>query len=188
MRYKDEKKRIAINEHTMNIVFEHGLEGLTMASLAKLVDISKSTLYIYHKSKDDLINNLYSELMTVQSGITLNKVDDNENIKTKLKAVWLYWLKYSVENQKEMHFLKSVTQGSYYDKLSQETKNLKAQMRNTIFDEGKDVLKPVSNEVLSSISSAMLHHSAMLIHNGHFTTSEQDTNVLFSFFWDAIKS
>ena len=52
MKLKDEAKRQAIIEKTVDIVFEKGFAGIKMADLARKVGVSPSTLYVYYKNKE----------------------------------------------------------------------------------------------------------------------------------------
>ena len=55
MKLKDTAKKEAIVAETIDIVFRKGFSGIKMAELARLVGVSPSTLYVYYKSKEDLI-------------------------------------------------------------------------------------------------------------------------------------
>ncbi len=59
MRNRDEKKEIEIFNATVELVITEGLQGLTMSKIAKKVDISVSTIYIYYENKAALIEKIY---------------------------------------------------------------------------------------------------------------------------------
>ena len=61
MRAKDENKAIAIREKAMEMIVQEGFDGLSMHKLAKAAGISVSTIYIYFKNREDLLNQLYAE-------------------------------------------------------------------------------------------------------------------------------
>jgi TetR/AcrR family transcriptional regulator, multidrug resistance operon repressor len=61
MRAKDENKAIIIREKAMEMIVQEGFDGLSMHKLAKAAGISVSTIYIYFKSREDLLNQLYAE-------------------------------------------------------------------------------------------------------------------------------
>jgi AcrR family transcriptional regulator len=60
MRAKDENKAIAIREKAMEMIVQEGFDGLSMHKLAKAAGISVSTIYIYFKNREDLLNQLYA--------------------------------------------------------------------------------------------------------------------------------
>lgn len=61
MRAKDENKAIVIREKAMEMIVSQGFDGLSMHKLAKSAGISVSTIYIYFKNREDLLNQLYAE-------------------------------------------------------------------------------------------------------------------------------
>lgn len=59
MKNKDENKSNLILDAAAKLVLEQGLFGLSIAKVAKLVNISQSNIYIYFENKDDLLKKLY---------------------------------------------------------------------------------------------------------------------------------
>lgn len=59
MKNKDENKNNLILDAAAKLVLEQGLFGLSIAKVAKLVNISQSNIYIYFENKDDLLKKLY---------------------------------------------------------------------------------------------------------------------------------
>ena len=56
-----EKNRQAILDAARSIIMEHGVDGLSMRTLADLVDYSPSALYKYFKDKDEILDELTTE-------------------------------------------------------------------------------------------------------------------------------
>ena len=56
-----EKNRQAILDAARSIIMEHGVDGLSMRTLADLVDYSPAALYKYFKDKDEILDELTSE-------------------------------------------------------------------------------------------------------------------------------
>lgn len=189
MRIKDENKKKAIIQNTLDVVFEKGIAGVKMSSLARNMGVSPSTLYVYYKSKDELIVSLFAEIMEKQTLVTRKKLKQELTFKLKLKEIWLQWLKYSVDNYKEMIFLRQVKQSPYFDKLPDKTKIAKIELGNDIFEEGKHqrTVKEIDSQILSAIVSAILHQGTTLIMNKELSFNKKDTDMLFAFVWDAVK-
>ncbi len=190
MRVKDENKKRAIIQHTIDVIFEKGIAGVKMSSLARNVGVSPSTLYVYYKSKDALITSIFAEIMEKQTLVTRKKLKQEISFKLKLKEIWLQWLKYSIDNYKEMVFLRQVKQSPYFEKLSHKTKSDKIELGNDIFEEGKNqsAVKDVDSQILSAIVSAILHQGTALIISNELSFNKKDTDMLFDFVWDAVKS
>ncbi|AXT55235.1 TetR/AcrR family transcriptional regulator [Aquimarina sp. MMG015] len=190
MRVKDEHKREAIIAHTLDIVSEKGFAGIKMSTLANRIGISVSTLYVYYKNKDDLIVSIASELIT---NITKNSVQDiTEDIpfKLRMKAVWLYWINFSINHSKEMNFITQVKKSPYYEKIPTAIIETKNRIGTNLFELGKKegLIRDIDNEVLEATIGALLYETVNLIINKKIQLNKKDTDMMFSFVWNAIKS
>lgn len=190
VRVKDDSKREAIIKKTIDIVFEKGFAGVKMADLAKRVGISVSTLYVYYKNKEDLIVSISSELIKTVSEASSKELDHGLPYKLKMKAVWLYWVNYGINNTKEMSFINQVKQSPYYEKIPKSILEAKHKIGVELFELGKKegLIKNVDNEILASIIGALLGEAVKLILNGKIKMNKKDSDIMFSFVWDAIKS
>ncbi|MDH7446424.1 TetR/AcrR family transcriptional regulator [Aquimarina sp. 2201CG14-23] len=190
MRVKDESKRLAIVENTLDIVFEKGFAGVKMSLLAKKVGISVSTLYVYYKNKEDLIVSIATELIESQTKKSAQDITKELPFKLKMKKMWLYWINYSINHSKEMNFITQVKQSPYYDKVPIAVKETKNRLGIDLFELGKreGLIRDIDNEILESIMVAILFETVNLILNKKLTLNENDMDVMFSFAWNAIKS
>jgi len=62
-----EKNRQAILDAARSIIMEHGVDGLSMRTLADLVDYSPAALYKYFKDKDEILDELTTEAWTLSA-------------------------------------------------------------------------------------------------------------------------
>lgn len=69
-------KTLIINV-AFNLIIENGLEGFSIAKLANELDCTKSSIYNYFKSKDDLLNQIFIE-KTKLLAMGVNSDDDPE--------------------------------------------------------------------------------------------------------------
>ncbi|MEN8374211.1 MAG: TetR/AcrR family transcriptional regulator [Gemmatimonadota bacterium] len=60
-----ESLRTTILEAARDLLSEGGLDALSMRSIAKKIEYSPGTIYLYFRDKDDLIRNLVSEAMNL---------------------------------------------------------------------------------------------------------------------------
>lgn len=190
MRVKDNIKRAAIINQTLEIVFEHGLSGVKMADLANRVGVSPSTLYVYFKNKKDLIVSMTSEIIQQEANRSAKEVTEDLPYKMKLKTLWLYWVNFSIHHNKEMSFLNQVKQSPYYDWVPEAVKEVKFKLGYELFELGKKegLIKDIDNEIIVSIFGAILKETVELIMNKKLQLHQKDTDLMFSLVWDAIKS
>lgn len=88
MRVKDENKAVAIREKAIEMIVHEGFDGLSMHKLAKAAGISVSTIYIYFKNREDLLNQLYAYTAEMFVQETLKDFHADLDFETGL---WLQW-------------------------------------------------------------------------------------------------
>ena len=87
-----------------NVFFEHGFGGTSMDLIAREVELSKGTLYLYFKSKDSLYLSLLVEGMEILSD-TFTRVLDQTTTgwEESLRALGRAYYRYSVEYEQFFH-------------------------------------------------------------------------------------
>ncbi|MBC9929723.1 TetR/AcrR family transcriptional regulator [Chitinophaga qingshengii] len=88
MRVKDEQKAVLIREKAIEMIVREGFDGLSMHKLAKAVGISVSTIYIYFKNREEMLNQLYIDAMALFSRETMRGFDPDMDFEAGL---WLQW-------------------------------------------------------------------------------------------------
>ena len=88
MRTKDENKEIIIREKAIEMIVNEGFDGLSMHKLAKAANISASTIYIYYKNREDLLNKLYVFATDSFMEATLAGFDPESDFETGLWKQW----------------------------------------------------------------------------------------------------
>lgn len=104
MRNRDENKEIAIREKAIELIVNEGFDGLSMQKLAKKVNISASTIYIYFKNREDLINQLYIGAEEIFEREVLANFDPSMSFE---QGLWLQW-------QNRFRFITKYTMHSYF--------------------------------------------------------------------------
>lgn len=88
MRIKDENKEWTIREKAVEMIVHEGFDGLSMHKLAKAANISVSTIYIYFKNREDLLNQLYAAAVETFVQETMKGFDPEMDLET---GMWLQW-------------------------------------------------------------------------------------------------
>jgi len=73
-----EKNRQAILDAARSIIMEQGVDGLSMRTLADLVDYSPSALYKYFKDKDEILDELTTEAWLLSAEYNQRHMPANE--------------------------------------------------------------------------------------------------------------
>ncbi len=190
MKVKDEHKRQRIIEKSMDIVYTNGIAGVKMAQLAKMVGISPSTLYVYFKSKEELLASIYSELMSQDLDGTPSQEELDLPFKLKLKKLWLQWVSFAINNAKEMNFITQYKQSPYYEKLPEDIRDRNKQMAKDLFDTGiqQGLIKDLDFPILTAVMMGMMQQTVQLVLNDTIQFNQENADLMFSLTWDAIKS
>ena len=190
MKLKDESKNMAIKQATLDVVLEKGLTGVKMASIAGMVEISVSTLYVYYKSKEELITSLYLDIFTKRLELSKKESATNEPFKIRLKRKWLSSVNFGINNRKELNFIRQIKQSIYYGDILKQIKHEKQHLFDLIFEEGKKnlLIKDVDTKILIAVFMASVEQTVALILNKDLPLKPKNTDLMFSFFWDSIKS
>jgi TetR/AcrR family transcriptional regulator, multidrug resistance operon repressor len=88
MRQRDENKIEAIRDRAIEIIVKEGFDGLSMKKLADAANVSPATIYIYHKNREDLLNNLFNEVQATFNRETLKGFDPDAPF---AEGLWIQW-------------------------------------------------------------------------------------------------
>jgi AcrR family transcriptional regulator len=190
VRVKDASKQLAIVENTLDVVFERGFAGIKMADLAKRVGLSVSTLYVYYRSKEDLIVSIAIALIERETQRSEQEITEDLPYKLKLKMLWLFWINFSLNHKREMSFLEQLKKSPYYDKVPVSVKETKSKLAMALIDQGKKerLLKNVDNHILLAVIGSVMGETVKLVMGKKLELNQKNIDLMFSLVWDAIKS
>lgn len=116
MRVKDEGKVDLIFNASLELILREGMVGLTVSKIAKYAKISTGTVYIYFKSKEELLHKLYLKLNTESSERFMKGYDESLPFKIGFKQVWLNYLTHRIEHYEESVFLEQYYRSPFISK------------------------------------------------------------------------
>lgn len=88
MRAKDEHKEITIRDRAIEMIVKEGFHGLSMQKLAKVANISPSTIYVYFDGREDMLNKLFFYVEDIFTRESLKGFDPKMSFEAGL---WLQW-------------------------------------------------------------------------------------------------
>ena len=102
------------------LFFEQGFAATSMNQIAQKLELSKGTLYLYFKNKEELYISLLVEGMALLNQAFESAVEDLESGEEKLRAIgWAYY-QYSQEYPQYFHINFQFQQGEITRKISDE--------------------------------------------------------------------
>lgn len=189
MKLKDPEKRDLIFNATLQLVRQNGLSGLNMAAISKKTKLGTGTVYVYFKSKEDLINSLFKNLKGNNIQRIYSSVELALPFKVNMKKLFENYVNNRIEFFDEHFFVEQCSNSHYLDK---EARMLDEQAFVGIFallNKGKKelLIKDLDNDLIT----AYLMGSANEIVNACIKNKNKITRTLlnhaFELCWDGIK-
>ena len=192
MKLKDENKTILIFKATLQLVAQHGLAGISMASIAKTAGLGTGTLYTYFSSKEELVHALYKDTKKCTGVRLCCQSIVNQPVKLVFREIWVNYLRYRIDNYEEGLFQHQYMHSPYMNE-SAENMVLTQQMLQSVFDvmdRGKQegIIKNVDNKLLFAQIVGFASELAESIHDGHIVEKSDFVDTVFSICWDAVKA
>lgn len=150
------KKENLIRFNKMNILeaskelFDlKGIEKTTMDDIAKKAQYSKSTIYVYFKSKEEIYNYILLENVVYMKEIIINSLKGNKTFDKKFYDVCNALVKFQENNP------------IYFEGLINEIKVQTEEMEKIpvlkeIFDIGEEINKAIAEEIKKAISEKQI--------------------------------
>ncbi|HPA11317.1 MAG TPA: TetR/AcrR family transcriptional regulator, partial [Treponemataceae bacterium] len=91
-----ERKKRELKQHILEVcerlfVFEKSFENVTMREIARRAEVSVGTLYVYYKTKEDILATILSEFLTRHMQMMRSAVQDKDTGIDKLTAILDYF-------------------------------------------------------------------------------------------------
>ena len=117
MRTRDTDKEDIVKRMTIETVAKDGLDGFTIAKLAKACNISVGTPYVYYKDKDDLIISIVLEEGKKMDEYMNRNFDPELSLEDGLRVQWRNRTDYQIEYPYSGRFLDQIRSSAYQDQL-----------------------------------------------------------------------
>jgi AcrR family transcriptional regulator len=190
MRVKDENKKEAIFEATIDLLNEIGFANISMSQIAKKANVSSSTLYIYFDNKEDMLRKVYRDVNEKLGDSICRNLDQTVPVRQVLGQIVRRILCFATEQPAYFMFLEQFSN---------------APMLNTSCEEDTaNILTPVVNVLKRGQQEGILKkaHPGLLLTFCYFGTvqiakykvkanqvfSDAEVEELTQMWWDAIKS
>ena len=92
-------KKEIILKSTLELIADQGFHGMSMSDLAKHAGISPGTVYIYYKSKDELIIDLFHVIRLEMEEAILDEYDASLDLRSQYNLLMNNLIKYYIQNK-----------------------------------------------------------------------------------------
>ncbi|WP_225865849.1 TetR/AcrR family transcriptional regulator [Dyadobacter aurulentus] len=157
MRTRDINKEALIRQKAIEMIVNHGFDGLSMHKLAKAAGVSVATIYIYFRDREDLIQQLYTEENHKMADATLKDFDPDAHFDEGLKVQWLNRIKYCLENPFSHTFVEQLRHSPLVDRSTVETRFVSVMTRFVQKAIERQEIVPLPVEIYWSVAFAPLY-------------------------------
>lgn len=98
-------KRDQILETTLNLVAEIGFHATSINLIIEKSGVATGTVYHHFKNKEELIDNLYSELKEEMGKAIITNLEQQLNFREKFFLIWKNLFSFYIQNPKKFEFL-----------------------------------------------------------------------------------
>jgi len=187
---KDDDKLRAIARATYALVEQTGLSGLTMAAIAREAGLATGTLYVYFKSKDELLTALYEQAKTEATASLMQGVDPALPFRARFRRMWMNWLERRLSHYSQVVFIEQYYNSPWFSEASRDLSARLIRDWLAVFETAKaqQILKDVPTALLMNSFGGSVRETANLLRSGALTRSEEHLAMAFGICWDGIKA
>jgi len=189
MRTKDDEKVAALFEATVKLVNEIGFASSSVSKIAGEAGVSPATIYVYYKSKEDLLVSTYIEIKLDLSKALLKEFNDQLPIRDILRNVWFNMFEYISNNLEYYKFVEQFSNSPYRSLVNKQEVEQYFVPIVKVLQKGIElkIIKNVSFDILT----AFMYHPITVLANPSlcqdFEPHEGNIETAFTLAWDAIK-
>jgi len=187
---KDDDKLKAIAKATFTLVEQTGLSGLTMAAIARQAGLATGTLYVYFRSKEELLVALYEQAKTAVAARLMEGDDPRAPFRSRLQRMWLNWLDNRLSHYAEMVFVEQYYNSPWFSDRSRELSARLIKDWTDVIEAAKaqQILKDVPTVLLINSFGGSVRETANLLRSGVLQRTEENQALAFGLCWDGIKA
>jgi len=189
MRVKDEIKKQAIIQATIDLVNEIGFAASSVSKIAKRAGVSPATLYIYYANKEDLLVSTYSQIKVCLGSAVMSDFDSSQPVRDSLMRAGRNLYRYISGNRGLFYFTEQFANSPYQNLVDRKKLEQTFQPLFDLLQFGIDqkIIKDAPYEILLAHLYNPVYDLVNPRLNPEFKPSPEDIELSLSMAWDAIK-
>ncbi len=189
MRNIDPDKEQLIFQAALRLIQQEGFAGLKMSVLAKEAQMAAGTVYLYFKSKEDLINRLYLSLKRRNAKSLLEGYDASAPFMDSFERIWQNFLDTNLANPEASAFTEQYYRSPYLDKTVQDEADQLIAPIFELLERGKRerLVKDVPTEMLVAQLTGFVNSLTQLQATGHLEITPAFKVSAMAMAWDGLK-
>ena len=190
MRKKEGNKKQAIFDATLRLITERGFHATPTSRIAKEAGIAAGTLYLYFKSKDELLNQLYLEVKRHMAASLTKGRAENLTIEEEIALLWRNMLNHLLSNPIEFAFMEQFENSPLLDQATLSASSDIFEPVRTLISQAQaqKVIKDLSKDLMIVLFVSPMYYFAKQHVRRGTMPSEETIATLYQGCWDAIKA
>ena len=190
MKPKDDDKQHAIARATLALVERVGLSGLTMAGIAREAGIATGTLYVYHRSKEELLNALYEQVKGALVALIDAGIDPATPFRSRFQQNWTRLVRHRLAHYPETVFMDQYYNSPWFSEASRQFSARFAAGCLRFFDDARaqQIVKDVPTMLLAASFFGSVRDTANLLRSGDLQDNDAALAQAFGLCWDGLKA
>jgi TetR/AcrR family transcriptional regulator, repressor of fatR-cypB operon len=182
-------KRAAVEKAALELFVERGFHGTTVPDIARRAGVGTGTLYLYHCSKDKLLNHLYQQWTHATGARLTVAARDARTPRETFAAFWHSYVRFTDENPVASRFLMMYESSPY---LTDETRRTAIESKRPVealFEDGmaREVFKPLPIPVLMAVARGVFSELRRLEASGEVILTPALWKAAEGMVWEAIR-
>lgn len=190
MKLKDDTKIDALIAATIDLVYDQGLASITISKVAKQAKVATGTVYIYFKSKEELLRHVFTMLKKRSVKTTMEDLDFSKPFLPTMKKLWLNYFQYSLDNEKETVFMEQLKYSPFIQNMRIGWLEEFDKPIASFLEVGKQelLIKNEDNNLLYGALLGITREMVKIIYEGQIELNDSIRDRMFKMVWDSIKS
>jgi AcrR family transcriptional regulator len=190
MRVKDDNKKDAIFEATIELLNEIGFANITMAKIGKLAGVSSSTIYVYFDNKEDMLKKVYLDVKEKLSVAMSKDIYDGISIHSAVEQLVRNVLTFVLDHQQYFLFIEQFSNSPLVSDVEEEKIDRLFLPLYKVFEKGigqKELKKADTSLLIVYCYQPAVQVAKALLKRGAKIT-EDEIKLIIQMSWDAIRA
>lgn len=182
-------KKTQILKTTIALIAEKGIQDTPVSLIARKTGVSVGTIYHYFKSKEEIINQVYSYIKINMGTALSDNIPDDGIYKDKFIKYWENLYFHYINNTEEFIFSEQFAHSSFISPIIKKENEIHYYKVIQFLEEGvkTDKLKPINTEVLTAFVYGSIISAVKIALNNSTKLSPQEIMQIIELCWDGIK-
>jgi AcrR family transcriptional regulator len=182
-------KRDQIIIATRDLIFEQGLQAISMSQIAQRAEVGMGTIYNYFPSKEELVLCLYSEIKLSMSDYVLDDYDETQPVVGRFLHLLTSTAHYGIQYPREFRLVEQLAQVPYIKEQAESTQYTLTTVFHQLFIEAQsqNLLKDMPPKVIALLISGALNALIEAHATRQITLDDALIKQTVAACWDAIK-